>query len=161
MVRANRTRMDYLKRFQEMIDEYNAGSLNIEEFFKKLTVFALVLNEEEKRAISEQLTEEELAVFDLLTKPDPVLKKGEELQVKKVARELLEKLKREKLVLDWRKRQQSRAAVMTAIEDVLDQLPEDTYPKPVYDNKCAVVYQHFYDSYFGENRSVYAAVAVN
>ncbi len=158
MVRANRTRMDFLKKFQEMIDEYNAGSYNIELFFKKLTVFAQALNEEEKRAVAEQLTEEELAVFDLLTKPEPVLKKNEEMQVKKVAHDLLEKLKREKLVLDWRKRQQSRAAVRTAIEDVLDELPEEPYPKPVYDKKCVVVYQHFYDSYFGEDRSVYAAI---
>jgi type I restriction enzyme R subunit len=48
---------------------------------------------------------------------------------------------------------------MTAIEDVLDQLPEGSYPEPVYDKKCAVVYQHFYDSYFGKNRSVYAATS--
>ena len=157
MVRANRMRMDFLKKFQEMIDEYNAGAYNIEDLFKKLTSFARVLNKEDKRAISEQLTEEELAVFDLLTKPDPVLKKKEEAQVKKVARELLEKIKREKLVLDWRKRQQSRAAVRTAIEDILDELPEQPYPKPVYDKKCDLLYQHFYDSYFGENRSVYAA----
>jgi type I restriction enzyme R subunit len=161
MVRANRTRMDFLKKFQEMIDEYSAGSLNIEELFKKLTAFAQVLNEEDKRAISEQLTEEELAVFDLLTKPDPVLKKSEEALVKKVARELLEKLKHEKFVLDWRKRQQSRAAVKTAIEDVLDQLPEGPYPKTLYDKKCAVVYQHFYDSYFEENRSVYATTGMS
>ena len=33
MVRLNRTRMDYLERFQAMIDAYNAGSLNAEEFF--------------------------------------------------------------------------------------------------------------------------------
>ena len=158
MVRANRMRMDFLKKFQEMIDEYNAGSCNIEELFKKLTAFAQVLNEEDRRAISEQLTEEELAVFDLLTKPEPTLKKNEELLVKKVARDLLEKLKREKLVLDWRKRQQSRAAVRTAIEDVLDRLPEQPYPKSVYDMKCDLLYQHFYDSYFGENRSVYAAI---
>ena len=157
MVRANRMRMDFLKKFQEMIDDYNAGSYNIDELFKKLTAFAQVLTEEDRRAISEQLTEEELAVFDLLTKPDPVLKKKEEAQVKKVVRELLEKIKREKFVLDWRKRQQSRAAVRTAIEDILDGLPEQPYPKPVYDNKCDLLYQHFYDSYFGENRSVYAA----
>ncbi len=156
MVRENRTRMDYLKKFQEMIDEYNSGSSNIEELFKKLTAFAQALNEEEKRAISEQLTEEELALFDVLTKPEPTLKRSEEMQVKKVAHELLETLKREKLVLDWRKRQQARAAVRTAIEDILDELPEAPYPKDIYDHKCELVYRHFYDSYFGENRSVYA-----
>jgi type I restriction enzyme R subunit len=159
MVRANRTRMNYLKKFQEMIDEYNAGSYNIEEFFKKLTAFAQVLNEEDKRAISERLTEEELAIFDLLTKPDVKLTKAEEAQVKKVAQELLEKLKHEKFVLDWRKRQQTRAAVRVAIEEALDELPERPYPRPVYAAKCEAVYQHMYDSYYGENRSVYAAVA--
>jgi type I restriction enzyme R subunit len=157
MVRANRTRMDYLKKFQEMIDEYNAGSANIEEFFKNLTAFAQTLNDEDKRAISERLTEEELAIFDLLTKPDMKLTKSEEAQVKKVAKELLETLKREKFVLDWRKRQQTRAAVRVAIEEVLDELPEGPYPRPVYAAKCQAVYQHVYDAYFGENRSVYAA----
>ena len=109
MVRLNRTRMDYLERFQRMIDEYNAGSMNIDEFFKQLVSFAHDLNEEEKRGVSEQRTEEELAIFDLLTRPDMSLTKNEAQQVKKVSRELLETLKKEKLVLDWRKRQQSRA----------------------------------------------------
>lgn len=34
-----------------MIDEYNSGSANIEELFKKLTAFAQALNEEGKRPI--------------------------------------------------------------------------------------------------------------
>ena len=32
--------------------------------------FAKELNEEDKRGVAEQLTEEELAIFDILTKPD-------------------------------------------------------------------------------------------
>ena len=42
--------------------------------------------------IAEKLSEEELAVFDLLTKPEISLTKKEQNQVKKVARELLETL---------------------------------------------------------------------
>ena len=57
MVRLNRTRMDYLERFQQMIDAYNAGSLNAEEFFQQLLTFAKSLNEEEQRAVGEQLHE--------------------------------------------------------------------------------------------------------
>ena len=117
--------MDYLERFQRMIDDYNAGSMNIDEFFKRLISFAQGLNEEEKRGITEQLTEEELAIFDLLTKPEISLTKKEEQEIKKVGRELLEILKREKLVLDWRKRQQSRAQVRVTIEDIFDRgLPQ-------------------------------------
>jgi hypothetical protein len=58
-----------------------------------------------KAGISEQLTEEELVIIDLLTKPDMKLAKAEEREVKRVATELLETLKKEKLVLDWKKRQ--------------------------------------------------------
>jgi len=69
MVRLNRTRMDYPERFQAMIDAYNAGSLNAEEFFTQLVAFTESLTEEEQRGVGEQLNEEELALFDLLTKP--------------------------------------------------------------------------------------------
>lgn len=156
MVRANRSRMDFLKKFQQMIEEYNAGSLNIEEFFTRLTAFAKSLNEEEKRAIAEQLSEEELALFDLLTKPDMHLSQKEEFQVKKAARELLQTLKKEKFVLDWRKRQQSRAAVRLAIERVLEEELPPIYTADIYQTKCNAVYQHVYESYFGEGRSIYA-----
>ena len=159
MVRLNRTRMDYLERFQRMIDEYNAGSMNIDEFFKRLLSFAQGLNEEEKRGISEQLTEEELAIFDLLTKPEMSLTKMEKHQVKKVGRELLDILKQEKLVLDWRKRQQSRAQVRVTIEDIFDRGLPQNYTPELYQKKCDAVYHHIYDSYFGAGKSVYALAA--
>ncbi|MDO8494608.1 MAG: DUF3387 domain-containing protein, partial [Deltaproteobacteria bacterium] len=65
MLRLNRTRMDYLERFQAMIDAYNAGSLNAEEFFQQLVAFAQGLNEEELRGVGEQLSEEELAAYEV------------------------------------------------------------------------------------------------
>jgi type I restriction enzyme R subunit len=158
MIRLNKSRMDYLAKLQAMIDEYNAGSINVETFFKKLVEFSQAVEEEDRRAIRENLSEEELAIFDLLTKPDPKLTKKQEVAVKKVAKELLETLKLEKLVLDWRKRQQSRAAVRQCIEERLDQLPQPFTPE-LWRTKCDVVYQHVYDSYFGQQQSVYATVA--
>jgi type I restriction enzyme R subunit len=154
LVRLNKSRMDFLEEFQKMIEEYNLGAQNVESFFGELITFAQKLNEEEKRHIAEQLTEEELALFDLLTKPEMTLSKREEQQVKHVARELLETLKREKLILDWRKRQQSRAAVRLTIEEMLEGLPP-SYTRKLYQRKCDAVYQHVYDSYFGQGRSVY------
>ncbi len=62
--------MDYADKFQQMIAEYNAGSLNIERFFDELLKLAQSLTEEEKRGVAESLSEEELALFDLLTKPE-------------------------------------------------------------------------------------------
>jgi len=109
-------RADYLEKFQKMIEEYNAGSHNVKIFFKQLIEFAKDLNEEEKRGIDEHLNEEELAIFDVLTKPEMELTKKERNKAEKVARELLKTLKREKLVLDWRKRQQARAVVRLIID---------------------------------------------
>lgn len=158
MVRLNKSRMNYLDKFQQMIDEYNAGSRNVETFFTELVEFAQELKVEDKRAIAENLEEEELAIVDLLTKPDISLTEKEKLDVKKVAKELLETLKQEKLVLDWRRRQQSKAEVKVAIEEILDQLPE-SYPTEVYQRKCEEVYQHVYESYSGAGRSIYTTAA--
>jgi type I restriction enzyme R subunit len=154
MVELNRSRMDYLEHFQKMIDEYNAGSANIEEFFNQLVDFAKKLNEEEKRGVAEGLNEEELALFDILTKPAINITKKEESEVKRVAKELLVTLKKEKFVLDWRKKQQSRAGVKICIEQYLDNLPPN-YTREIYSDKCDRVYQHVYDSYFGEGKGVY------
>jgi type I restriction enzyme R subunit len=155
MIAINRTRVDFQEKFQKMIEEYNSGAYNIEVFFEKLIKFARELGDEEQRAIRENLSEEVLVVFDLLTKPELDLNKKEIEEVKKVAKDLLDTLKNEKLVLDWRKRQQSRASVRLTIETVLDKLPR-TYSKELYQQKCDAIYQHVYDSYFGQHSSIFA-----
>jgi len=159
LVRLNRTRMDYLEQFQAMIDAYNAGSLNAAEFFEQLRVFAQSLDAEEQRAVSEQLSEEELALFDLLTKPDIVLTDADRQRVKAAARELLATLKAGKLVLDWRKRQQSRAEVRITIEKLLDQRLPRAYTPELFDQKTTIVFQHIYDAYYGAGRSIYDVAA--
>ena len=160
MVRLNRTRMDFLERFQRMIDEYNSGCINVEEFFRRLMEFAKSLTREEQRAVAEGLSEEELAIFDLLTnKPEIKLTKKEREQVKMTARELLEVLKREKLVLDWRKRQQARAQVRVTIEQVLDEGLPKVYTAEIYRAKAAAVFEHVYDCYYGDGKSIYSTVA--
>ena len=79
--------------------------------------------------------------------------------MKKAARDLLATLKKGKLVLDWRKRQQARAAVRVAISETLDSELPDAYSKELYQKKCDLLYQHVYDSYFGQGRSIYTPAA--
>ena len=100
MMAVNRTRVDFLEKFQALIDEYNAGSANVETIYEQLVKFAQKLNEEEQRHIKEKLTEEELAIFDILTKSRVDITAKEEREVKKVAKDMLQTLKGEKLVLD-------------------------------------------------------------
>lgn len=155
MIRLNKSRMDYFQRFQDLITEYNTGASNVEAFFAELVSLARELSLEEQRGISESLDEEELALFDILTRPQMKLTPMERNRVKEVARDLLDTLKAERLVLDWRKNQQTRAAVQLKIQEKLDELPE-VYEIPLYQEKCAVVYQHVYDSYYGPGKSIYA-----
>jgi type I restriction enzyme R subunit len=155
LIRYNRTRADFREKFQRLIDEYNAGSVNVETFFTRLLAFAKELNAEEQRSISESLNEEELAVFDLLTKPEMGLTKAERALVKKVAEELLTKLRAERLVLDWKKRQQTRAQVRVTIEEVLDQGLPDKFTPAVFQQKCEDIYKHIFDSYLDGSHSVY------
>jgi type I restriction enzyme R subunit len=151
MVAQNRSRVDFLEKFQQLIDEYNAGSANLEAIFEELVKFAKKLNDEEQRHVREQMTEEELAIFDILTKPRVDITAQQERQVKKVAKDMLHTLKVEKLVLDWRKRQQTRAAVQVCIGVFLDKLPR-AYTPEIYHAKCDAVYQHVYDMYGGAGR---------
>jgi len=154
MVEKNKTRGDLLEKFQKLIEEYNAGQ-DVESFFERLVDFVRELNDEDKRGVAEQLTDEELAVFDILTKPDMPLEPPEVAEVKKVARQLLITLKQAKLVLDWRKKQKARADVYTTIKEVLDELPR-AFGTDVYQQKVDAVYQHVFESYGGEGKSIYA-----
>jgi type I restriction enzyme R subunit len=157
LVVRNRTRMNYQERFERLIADYNAGSLNVQQFFDQLLILTRDLNAEEMRAISEELNEEQLAIFDLLTRPNVDLSERDRQQVKRVARDLLETLKREKLVLDWKKRQTARAAVKVAIEQVLDNELPDAYTRDLYEQKCDQLFQHIYDSYLDATHHIYAA----
>jgi len=157
MVRLNRTRADYLEKFEALIDAYNNGSRNIEEIFKDLVALSRVLTEEQERHVREHLSEEELTVFDILTRPGPKLTTEERDEVKKVARQLLERLNA-LLVLGWRQKIQSRAKVRIEIEDTLDSLPR-AYTKETYQTKCNVLFEHVYESYIGDGKSLYTETA--
>lgn len=159
MVKLNKTRADLIEKFKKLIDEYNKG-LDVDGFFAKLTDFVKELSVEDQRGVAEQLSEEELALFDILTKPEFDITDKEKAEVKKVARMLLQTLKEAKLVLDWRKKQRTRADVYTTVKTVLDELPR-AYTPELYQQKCDTVYQHVYDSYPGEGRSIYAGADVN
>jgi type I restriction enzyme, R subunit len=154
MVRLNKSRVDYLERFQAMIEAYNAGSHNIETLFKDLVKLSQDLSAEEQRHVREGLSEEELAVFDLLVPARDTLPQSAELQIKTVARDLLNTLKRERLVLDWRKKQQAKARVRQTVEDALDKLP-DSITGTSWLEACDAVYAHVYEAYKGEGQSIY------
>jgi len=155
LVRLNRTRADFAERFQELISSYNAGSRSIEELFEELLRLSQNLTEEQERHVRENMTEEELVLFDILTRPAPELSTEERAEVKKVARELLTRLK-DLLVLSWRQKLSARARLRQAIEDALDEGLPRAYTPDLYQQKCIAVFEHVYECYPERNLGVYA-----
>jgi type I restriction enzyme R subunit len=155
MIRINESRFDFLDRFQKMIEEYNNGALNIEQLFEELVRLSKDLNEEEERHLRESISEEQLAIFDILTRPGPELEPDEVDSIKKVCKELLAKLKTEMLVLAWRKKRTTRAAVRVEIEKMLDDGLPEKYTSDLFEKKCGRVFQHVLEKYPDEGVSVY------
>jgi type I restriction enzyme, R subunit len=154
LIQLNRTRADFAERFESLIASYNAGSRSIEELFQELLNLSRNLNEEQERHLRENMTEEELVIFDILTRPAPELTTEERAEVKKVARELLERLK-ELLVLNWRQKAAARSKLRLAIEDKLDSGLPRVYTPELYHQKCSAVFEHVYESYPERNSGVY------
>jgi type I restriction enzyme R subunit len=146
MVQANPTRVDYLAKFEALIEAYNSGSRNIDDLFRELLALTRALSEEQQRHVREQLTEDELTVFDLLTRPGPELSTEERDEVKKVARNLLASV-RQALVLNWRQKAQARARVRLVIEDTLDEGLPRVYTPELYTAKCSRLFEHVYERY--------------
>jgi len=153
--RRNPTRYDLVERIEELIAAYNAGSLNIDEYLRRLMTLSLELSTQERRAVVADMTEAELAIFDLLTQPEPVLDDADREVVKASAKRLLAHL-HDKLVRDWRRRAAPMADVRTAIRDVLDaDLPADPYPPEVFDAKVRSIFDHIVSAYGDDGTSVY------
>lgn len=158
MLKENPLRLEFYERYKEIIAEYNAGKTleNTVKAFENLNEFIKDLTVEEQRAVRENLEDQEaLAIFDLLREGKEL--EGNELkQVKKVARETLDKLKAEKLKIErWRESRQITAQVKGIIYDNLLWLPEETYTDEDVSLKTVNVYQHIYSSYYGGGKSVY------
>lgn len=151
MVRLNKKRAKFIERLNLLLQEYNSGAHDIDLLLNNLVELAKDLTEEEQRTIKEGLSEEELAIFDLLQKEN--LNPDETAKVRITSKELLEKLK-PKLVRGWRDFEPLRSGVKTTISDVLyPRLPEPVYTVNDCEYKGLEVYNFVYETY-RENSSL-------
>jgi type I restriction enzyme R subunit len=157
MVERNPLRVDFYKKYQKIIDEYNHGKdeVVIAETFRKLIEFVNNLSEEEADTKREGLTEEQKAIFDILRKPK--LAESDKKKVKEIAVELLEELKMDKLKVEqWADKSTTAAAVFNMVNKTLfETLPYPTYESEDVDVKTNLVYEHLKHQYFGGGMSIY------
>ncbi len=150
MMRDNPFRVDYYERYQQIIEEYNTGKeyAAIKSIFDKLVDFYGDLSEEAKRAVREDLNEEELAVFDMLGK-DKKISDKEKVELKDIAKELLERLKEKEFkIIHWADKEQTASAVKVVIKNYLfDKLPFPAYEEADIEVRTEVLFEFFKGRY--------------
>ena len=127
MLAQNPSRINFYERYQEIINEYNQeqNRVNIEKIFEELIKLSNELTEEEKRYVREGFENDEyLSVYDILMKDD--LSKEDIKKIKKVAVELLDKIKDELKKMDHPfEKKHTQSIIINTIRDVLWlELPE-------------------------------------
>jgi type I restriction enzyme, R subunit len=158
MVERNPLTIDYYKRYQEIIEEYNRGKdeVVIKETFRKLIELVNSYSEEEADTKREGLTDEQKAIFDIL-RHGKKLEEKEKNEIKKISIELLDELKKEKLKVEqWSDKSVTAAAVFNTVSKTLfETLPYPTYQTDDIDLKTNLVYEHLKHQYFGGGMSIY------
>ncbi len=146
MLQNNPLRMNYEKKYQEIIAAYNADKdrATVEDTFARLIDLANGLDEEQRRAVELGLTEEQLALFDLLKKDS--LTAVDRERIKQASRELLAELKRLIAPLEqWTEKEQTQAEVEVFILDhVYQALPEPPYTAEDKKEVAMLVYRHIW-----------------
>ena len=144
MLAQNPLRMDYYRRYSEIVADYNREKdrVTIEETFERLVDLANSLSVEQRRAAEEGLTEEELALFDLIARPG--LRKVDRERVKRESRNLLARLREVIEGVDrWTEKEQTQAEVKSLILDhIFATLPDPPFSPAEKEAAAERLYQH-------------------
>jgi len=158
MVARNPLMVDFYRRYQEIIDEYNRGKdeVVIRDTFRRLIELVNSFTEEEADTRREGLTDEQKAIFDIL-RLGKKLNEKEKIKIKKISVDLLDELKKDKLrVEQWSEKTTTSASVFNFVSKTLFEiLPYPTYLIEDIETKTNLVYEHLRHQYFGGGLSVY------
>ncbi len=150
-------RKNLYQRYQDIINNYNRETdrVAIEKTFEELMILVKDISEEESRGIKEGLSEEYLAIFDLLCEQKENLNTKARNKVKKVAQSLLIEIKQQLAKIEnWQQKESTQAQIKRMIHDYLyDEkkgLPEE-YEIEEIDQYSNVIYLHIFQQYSAKN----------
>ncbi|MFN5026061.1 MAG: type I restriction enzyme endonuclease domain-containing protein, partial [Bacteroidota bacterium] len=150
MVERNPMKVDYYKRYQEIIEAYNLGKdeVIIKDTFRRLIELINSFSEEVAETKREGLTDEEKAIFDILRQCIK-LSENEKKEIKKISVQLLEELKKDKLrVESWSDKALTAASVYNIVNKTLfESLPYPTYRSQDVDLKTNQIFEHLRHQY--------------
>jgi len=136
-------RMDYYKKYQEIIADYNREKdrATVEATFAELMALAAGLDAEQRRAAKEGLSDSELALFDLLFKDS--ISKADRERLKQASQTLLSSLKEVlRPISDWTQKTTTQAEVKVFILDTLYR----SLPRPPFtEDETSEIAERVYD----------------
>lgn len=147
LINKNCTRVAFSQRYKNIIDRYNAGGTENEDYYEKLLQLIEEMKREQGRSTEMDLQEEELEIYDLLCQ-DRKLTKAEEQKVILAAKNLYKKLIEEKdkvMVVDWYKDEQPRKKLFSLIQLSLDADLPESYDRIAFNDKTNLLMNHFVD----------------
>ena len=145
----NPDRIQYHERYQKIIDDYNSQQdrATIEKTFDELMQLVKDMDQEEQRYVREGFaSDEELSLYDMLFSEN--LSKQDIQKIKKVAVDLLQKVKSKIAELDhWTDKQETKATIDNLIRDTLwSELPE-CYDELSISGYRQKIYEYVYTRY--------------
>jgi type I restriction enzyme R subunit len=157
MLARNPMQMDYYKRYQEIIADYNREKdrVTVEETFARLVELAHSLDAEQRRAAEEGLSDDEYALFQMLFKDS--ISQADRNRLKQASQSLLASL-RALLgpMYDWTKNTSTQAEVKVFI---LDNLWQNLPRPPFTDEETETLASRVYDYVWHRSASGDAGLA--
>ncbi len=173
MIQVNPSRVKLMEKLDRAVSKYNEGCANFasdpalvnpqekitrhpaaaikqeqlqDEYINALVELTGDVVHEEQRHDQEEVSEDELAIFDILAL-DATLSPEEHAQVKKVAQTILTALRPTFDILDWQKKPLTLGRVSTVIEDGLLQLPQQVYSVELCAQKHGALFLYVQEHY--------------
>ena len=144
MLARNPMRLDYQIKYENIVDDYNREKdrTTIEDTFRRLVELVQGLDEEQTRAARENLSEEELALFDKLKRDD--LNKADRERVKQASRDMLKAIKERLAELDrfWEKEQTKGEIEAFILDEIFVKLPSPPFTAEEKKLVASNVYAH-------------------
>ncbi len=157
MLARNPMQMDYYKRYQEIIADYNREKdrVTVEETFARLVELAHSLDAEQRRAAEEGLSEDEYVLFQMLFKDN--ISQADRDRLKQASQSLLASLRALLTPMyDWTKNTSTQAEVKVFI---LDNLWQNLPRPPFTDQETEALASRVYDYVWHRSASGDAGLA--
>jgi type I restriction enzyme R subunit len=144
MLARNPLRMDYYKKYQEIIADYNREKdrVTVEQTFARLLELANSLDEEQRRAVEEGLSEDEYAMFQMLFKED--ISRAARESLKQASKGLLASLREQlRSMNDFTQNTTTQAEVkMFILDNLWQSIPRPPFTDEETEALAAKVYDY-------------------